>query len=138
VSAHQLLIRGTTDLPDDTWISYEVKHENYEKIDFNLLKTDRQRFLREVDTAFAEGDAPVAAGRYSAVIDISNWKPGSVEIWVAFQTVIGKKKQPPAVVERYGQMGEYLQGSNVTKAGGRAVSMNRVELIRTVQIKRGR
>ena len=61
----------------------------------------------------------------AARIDVSSWPSGNVEVWAAFQTIVGMTaKQPADLIVVYGEVGERLTGENVTTAG----SMKRVEL----------
>jgi len=60
---------------------------------------------------------------------------GEVGIWLAFQTLAegvtwGPAQQPPEVIDKFGELGEKLQGSNVTRPG----SVRRVECVATVEI----
>jgi hypothetical protein len=74
---------------------------------------------------FADGHIPVRDGRFTHSLDLSAWPTGQVEVWLAFQTILGTSvKQPDAVVARFGEMGEHLTGPNVSTSGG----MKRVEV----------
>jgi hypothetical protein len=69
---------------------------------------------------FAEGNAVVVSGNYGAGVDVAGWPTGKVEVWVAFQTILsGNIKQPEEVVSRFGEQGEMLEGSNITRAGSK-------------------
>jgi hypothetical protein len=70
---------------------------------------------------------------YAAAVAVNGWPRGRIEVWAAFQTVLGTDAQQPAeVISRYGALGEKLQGNNVTKAG----SMKRVEVTETLALRR--
>lgn len=105
-----LRISGSTNLPDDTLIAFEVTHDD----EFEL---------------FEEGHIAVENGKYQTELDLSDWPSGEIRVWVAFQTILGTSvHQPDFVIEQFGEMGENIEGENVTEAGG----MKRVELESTV------
>ena len=111
VQNNLLIIEGMTDLPDRTILLYEV---------------------REVSAApkVASGAMPVLEGRYARQVDLSGWNADTIVVWVGFQTLLdGNEKQPDEVIERFGEMGEFLYGDNVTEANG----LKRVEVSQTVQ-----
>ena len=64
-----------------------------------------------------EGQTTVSGGSFSSRADLAGWPAGDVEVWAAFQTVLGDGAQPPALIERFGSLGERLTGPNVTVAG---------------------
>ena len=110
---NRVLIEGFTNLPDGALISYEVEHE---------------RILEWMH----DGHVPVKAGHFIQALDVRDWPPGRIKIWVAFQTILGMKvSQPPEVIARYGQMGERIEGNQVSTSG----ALRRVELEKSV-IKR--
>jgi hypothetical protein len=130
LSGRTIMVAGTTDLPDGALINYEIEHEQYKHVDFG---SDRKKFLKEVNLTFADGSTPVKSGHYAHAVDISGWRPGSVQVWAAFEPVM----QPESVAEKYGKQGEYLKGSNVnTTEVAKTGSFSRVELTRTVHITR--
>lgn len=115
VASHVLTVSGSTDLPDGTWLCYELRRPG------------------DV-TFFADGGVKVEGGRYSTDID-RQWAPGEVVIWLTFQTQAGgvtwgPAQQPPEVIVKFGELGEKLQGGNVTRSG----SVRRVECVATVEI----
>jgi len=109
-------VAGETDLPDSTWLCYELRRPG----DITL---------------FADGLIQVRSGRYERQVVLEDWPPGRVEVWLAFQTIPsctleGSRQQPPEVIKRFGEMGEKLVGDNVTRAG----DMKRVELMTAVEV----
>ncbi len=109
-------IAGETDLPDGTWLCYELRSPG------------------DV-TLFSDGLIQVQGGRYERQVVLEDWPPGRVEVWLAFQTILGSMtegslKQPPEIIEKFGELGENLVGDNVTKAG----EMKRVELTAVAEI----
>jgi hypothetical protein len=123
-----IVIEGTTDLPDGALIAYEVTHDAFGTSD------DLQDSTWDL---FADGSVPVQGGRYSVNVPVAGWPSGRVTVWVAFQTVLGATidgqpadGQPADVIERYGNMGENLTGSNVSESG----DSKRVELEQTIQL----
>jgi hypothetical protein len=49
---------------------------------------------------------------------VSGWSPGKVELWVAFQTILGTSVEQPAdVIAIYGELGEHMTGPSVVQAG---------------------
>lgn len=78
---------GSADLPDGTLISYGAYGPEKEQ----------------------EGLSVIESGSYRFSIDISSWQPGEIEIWAAFQTVVGSSKaQPKEVIDMYGKNGEHI------------------------------
>lgn len=117
LEGNDLAIAGTTDLPDGTVLTYEVRH-------------DRMPIDHETPEwmLFEEGTATVAGGRFEAAVDASQLDPGLFEVYVAFKTDLpGGAQQPSAVLEAYGQHGEKLVGPNVIVVGdeGRAIQVTR-------------
>jgi len=121
LNGRQLTIQGKTDLPNGALISYEIKHERF--------------VLKHGEKLFADGQATVSGGSYSSSFDLKGWPVGKVEVWVAFQTVLGTDiHQPTEVISRFGEAGERMEGSNVTKAG----LLKRVELTKSLSLQPGR
>jgi hypothetical protein len=78
-----------------------------------------------------DGTLAVLDGGYATQVDISGLPPGTIEVWVGFQTLlIGNERQPEEVIERYGEAGENLHGENVIEVDG----SKRVEVRQTVEI----
>jgi len=122
LQGNTLFIAGTTDLPEGALISYEVRHEGLSR------RTDVA-----LEKMFAEGDAKVSKGTFTTRVDLTGWPTGRVEVWSAFQTILGgSSKQPPDVIARFGEQGELLQGSNVTTTG----AMKRIEITKTLILRR--
>lgn len=118
IDGNILIVEGTTDLPNGTFISYEVRHEQ--------LLTN---FEIPYDNLFVDGNIEASKGIYSRQVNLSGWLAGNLEIWVAFQTILsGDVKQPPEIIARFGELGELLQGDNVNSS----TSLKRVELIKTL------
>jgi hypothetical protein len=106
-----LMVEGMTDLPDRTILMYEVREVSAVPMVFN-------------------GTMPVLEGRYARQVDLTGWHADTIFIWVAFQTLLDSNEgQPEEVIERFGEMGEFLYGDNVTEANG----FKRVEVSQTVQ-----
>lgn len=111
VQNNLLIVEGMTDLPARTLLLYEV---------------------REISAApkVLNGTMPVQERRYSRQVDLTGWNADTIIVWVGFQTLLsGNEKQPEEVIERFGEMGEFLYGDNVTEANG----LKRVEVSQTVQ-----
>jgi hypothetical protein len=116
-----IFITGSTDLPDGALIAYEIRHEGAAR-----------RTNVPIEKLFQEGNATVTNGAYAAAVSLNGWPLGRIEVWAAFQTVVGTDaRQPAEVISRFGELGEKLQGNNVTKAG----SMKRVEVTETVVLR---
>ena len=49
-------------------------------------------------------------------VDIRNFEPGEIEVWVAFQMdfVNSEVRQPNRIITQFGDRGELLEGLNVT------------------------
>jgi hypothetical protein len=106
-----LMVEGMTDLPNRTLLLYEVT---------------------EVSAAprTESGTMPVLDGRYARQVDIAGWTADTIVVWVGFQTVLdGNEQQPAEVLARFGEMGEFLYGDNVTESNG----LKRVEVSQTVK-----
>ena len=106
-----LMVEGMTDLPGRTLLLYEVTEVSA------APRTER-------------GSMPVLDGRYARQVDITGWTADTIMVWVGFQTVLnGNQQQPEDVIARFGEMGEFLYGENVTEANG----LKRVEVSQTVE-----
>ncbi len=121
-----IVVEGTTDLPDGARIVYEVTHESFGTSD---------DFQDVTWGLFADGSVPVEDGGYAFTVPVAGWPAGDVTVWTAFQPDIGEDVdpehgQPAVVMERYGEMGKHLTGSNVSESSG----LKRVELERTVTL----
>jgi hypothetical protein len=106
-----LIVEGRTDLPNRALLLYEVT---------------------EISAAprTESGTMPVLDGRYARQVDITGWTADTILIWVGFQTLLqGDEQQPEEVIARFGEMGEFLSGDNVTEANG----LKRVEVSQTVE-----
>ena len=94
------MVEGNTDLPNRTLLLYEV---------------------REVSGVpkVVNGIMTVLDGRFARQVDLTGWNADTIFVWVGFQTLLnGNEKQPEEVIERFGEMGEFLYGDNVTEANG--------------------
>ena len=79
------------------------------------------------DFYFVDGNMLVSSGKFEATL--SDVPEGKLEVWVAFQTILGTEiRQPEVIISRFGEMGEKLTGPNVTEAG----NLKRVEVIITL------
>jgi len=100
-----LWVEGTTDLPNGASLSYGVTHA--------LARTAPPRQW-PAPNLIDSGRVTVRDGQYWARVNTLNWPPGEVEILIQFPL----PPQPPEVVARYGEFGEYLTGPNVTDLDG--------------------
>jgi hypothetical protein len=91
-------LTGTATVPDGAWIIYVVY-----RADAPLTRS--RNFARVED------------GRYAAAVDVSAWPPGKIAIDAHFQILLPGRKQPDAVVARYGPNGERMVGPTVVKGG---------------------
>ena len=107
-NAGVLRIEGTTDLRDGALLGYEIRHE--------YMDVDPET---PMDMLFQEGTVTVADGRFAAEADISNFEPGEIEVWVAFQMSFLNRdlQQPAPIIRQFGEHGELLEGPNVTDRG---------------------
>lgn len=106
-----LIVEGRTDLPNRALLLYEVT---------------------EISAAprTESGTMPVLDGRYARQVDITGWTADTILVWVGFQTVLdGNEQQPEEVIARFGEMGEFLSGDNVTETDG----LKRVEVSQVVE-----
>jgi hypothetical protein len=133
-----LKMSGSTNLPDGAILVYEIKHNDVNDPNFltkqakKLSEGMHDELLAESDKRFTEGHIEVRDGLWDVNVDVSNWIRGTVEVWVAFQTIIGTKtKQPDEIIEVYGQWGENLTGSQVTQSGE---NLKRVEVIEEIRL----
>ena len=111
VQNNLLMVEGTTDLPSRTLLMYEVSEVSAAPMVLN-------------------GTMPVLEGRYARQVDLTGWHADTIVVWVGFQTLLGgNEQQPEEVIERFGEMGEFLYGDNVTETNG----LKRVEVSQTVQ-----
>ena len=117
-----IVIEGTTDLPDNAVIEWELRHEQL-----------FQRHDVPISLMANEGHALVHGRHYRAVIDLSRWPSGSVEVWVAFQPRSYGTRQPAHISYLYGASGEWMEGENVTI---HPAHMRRVEVVEHVQLGR--
>lgn len=109
-----VVLTGTTDLPDGALLAYEVSRDYGDE-------------ALPADPWWQEGTLAVEGGAYRA--EIADAPRGTIEAWVAFQTILGEGTQPADVLETFGEAGERLSGENVSEAGG----LKRVELTATVE-----
>lgn len=106
-----LIVEGMTNLPDRTLLLYEVREGS-------------------AAPKIVNGTMPVLEGRFARQVDLTGWNADTILIWVGFQTLLdGNEQQPDEVIERFGEMGEFLYGDNVTEVNGR----KRVEVRQTLQ-----
>ena len=117
-----ILIEGTTDLPDQTVIEWELRHEF-------LFKRRDIPICRMAD----EGHTVVRNHRYCVSVDLSGWPAGQVEVWVAFQPLSYGTRQPAHISQVFGTNGERIEGENVSM---NPAHMRRVELIEHVRLGR--
>jgi len=107
VDGTALVVRGTSDLPDGTILLYEVRHERLE----HDPETPIQMLL-------VEGSMTVDQGAFEAVVDLSNFEPGDVDVWVALEMQLsGGATQPRETVRRFGSDGARMEGGNVVDLG---------------------
>ncbi|MBI1181240.1 MAG: hypothetical protein GC201_11835 [Alphaproteobacteria bacterium] len=98
LSGDTLSIDGKATVPDGAWIVYAAYR----------VETPQTR-----ETGYAR----VADGRFSATADVSGWPAGAIQVDAHFQTMLPAKRQPPAVIERYGESGERMTGPSVVEGG---------------------
>ncbi len=111
IQGNLLLIEGQTNLPNRALLLYEATQVSSNPI-------------------VVTGLMPVLDGRYLRQVDLNGWHAGTIAVWVGFQTVLdGTDKQPEEIIERFGQMGEFLYGENVTETDG----FKRVEIMETLE-----
>jgi hypothetical protein len=111
ILGHLLIIEGQTDLPNRTLLMYEASEVSSNP---------------KVET----GTLDVLDGRYLRQVDIRDWHAGTIGVSVGFQTLLPNgQKQSEAVIEKFGEMGEFLYGDNVTEING----LKRVEVTQTLE-----
>jgi hypothetical protein len=110
-----VLVQGSTDLPDGTLISIELRHERFGSLPWG--------------TGFEDGAARVRNGRFAERIAIPGWPAGRIDVWVAFQPTSIHGEQPEPVLERYGRSGERLAGDNVVREGAARI----VETVQSIR-----
>jgi hypothetical protein len=104
-----LNIDGTSDLPDGAILSWVVAHE---------LTTKDINGPGPHDPSVPDlksGAAVLNDGHFHAESDLRAWPPGNVEITIQFIPWVG---QPPAIVARFGEAGERLDGPDVHPDSG--------------------
>jgi hypothetical protein len=113
LSGRRLYIEGTATVPDGALIAFEVTPVD-----------------PGVETV--EGTTAVRDSAFSEVVELTGWPPGEMEVWVAFQTILGTDaSQPDHILELYGPMGERMVGAQVQQAG----TLRRVETARTIRLR---
>ena len=109
-----LWLEGETNLPDGAHLNYRVTHEAA-----NSTPVAEWPATNLMDA----GRSAVKDGAYWARINTFNWPAGTVRVVVQFPL----PPQPPAVAERYGELGERLSGEHVTDVGGtKAIELEHV------------
>jgi len=110
-SGSTLSVSGTATVPDGAYVAYEV-------------------VPTRSSNAFREGAARVRNERFEFTANLSTFPSGSVEVWVAFVTVLGgptyDAKQPASVLQLYGNLGQNITGPNVTPGPLRLVEAIRI------------
>jgi hypothetical protein len=113
LSGRRLYIEGTATVPDGALIAFEVTPVD-----------------PGVETV--EGTTAVRDSAFSEVVELTGWPPGEMEVWVAFQTILGSNgSQPDRVLELYGPMGKRVVGAQVQQVG----TLRRVETARTIRLR---
>ena len=100
-----IAITGATDLRDGALLGYELRHKD--------MNFDPET---PIDMLFQEGRMTVFDGQYGVTVDIRNFEPGEIEVWVAFQMdfVNSEVRQSNRIITQFGDRGELLEGLNVT------------------------
>ena len=112
ISGKLLTINGAATVPDGAFIAYEVTSKDLPALE-----------------AFADGNAEVKDGKWVAMADLSKFPKGQIEIWAAFQTILGTTThQPPEILRIYGEMGEKITGPQTKKSG----DITRAEIVKTI------
>ena len=93
----ELVVQGTTDLPDGALLQYNVWH------------------ARD-DIEGDYGELSVSDGRFDFKTDVSRWPAGEVKVQVAFSA---GPFQPEPVIAEFGVHGEKLGGPHVEDDSGR-------------------
>jgi hypothetical protein len=94
-----LQIHGNATVPDGAWIIYAAYSNS------------------EPQTRIT-GYARVEKGQFAAQTNISSWPPGKIKVDAHFQVPLPERKQPDAVVVRFGRNGERMTGKSVVEGGG--------------------
>jgi hypothetical protein len=111
IAGKLLIVEGFTDLPNRAILMYEVSEVS-------------------PNPTVVEGTVPVLDGRYARQVNLTGWHAGAITVWVGFQTQLdGAEQQPIEVIERFGEMGEFLYGENVNETDG----FKRVEIMKTLE-----
>lgn len=121
LSGHTILIEGATDLPDQTVIEWELRHEH--------MNTRRDIPLHKMCN---EGHVVVHDHHYHIEVSLAGWPSGSIEVWVAFQPLSYGTRQPARINWLYGRSGENIEGENVSI---HPAHMRRVEVIEHVTLR---
>lgn len=93
-----LRIRGTATVPDGAWIIYAA-------------------YRPDAPRTRATGYARVAHRRWAADVDVAGWPPGRIAVDAHFQILLPRRKQPAAVIARYGPRGARMTGPDVVAGG---------------------
>ncbi len=109
-----LNIEGSTDLPDGAVIIYEIS-----------LMPPASGPIREL--ILTNRGATVSGGKYAATEDIAKWPEGDFRVYIAFQPAFGD--QPAAIIERFGETGQHLEGFNVVGFGQGIKSVELVQVV---------
>ena len=97
VEGDVLTVQGTATVPDGALVAYEVGDPTLD--------------AAGDEDAFVIGEAVVNDKSFAFEVPIEGWSGESVNVWVAFQTLLGGQAQQPAeVIELYGTMGEHMKG----------------------------
>lgn len=91
-------VLGTTDLPDGAIVGVRFWHERNDEV--SPGRTGPYQRFRSVE---------VDDGAFSVEQDLADWPQGVVTVWAEFR-VYGEL-QPAAVIDRFGERGERLGGS---------------------------
>ncbi|HUM44336.1 MAG TPA: hypothetical protein PKI14_15435 [Fervidobacterium sp.] len=116
MEGERLTIIGNTNLPDGAMLAYEISH-----VDAPF-----------VEGFFKDGSVTVKNGQYEAEFDLTGWPKGKISVWVSFQTILAHGEQPEHVIEKYGEMGEYIEGENVDLG-----ALKRVAIEKFIEKKEG-
>ncbi len=109
LAGDQVMLSGTATVPDGAKVSYELRHPSL---------TDPAVCQVAGVSCLAVGAVPVAAGQWSATVDMTGWPAGTVSVWAGFQMDIGMEEgQPTEIIELYGENGERITGESVIQVG---------------------
>ena len=103
-----LWLEGSTSLPDGAFVNYRVTHSMA-----RIAPAEDWPAPNLIDS----GRATVDSSQYWTRINTLNWPAGHVEVVVQFPL----PPQPPEIMRRFGEFGEYLSGTNVTDLDGMKV-----------------